>query len=125
MGALRKSPHLQRTNMTTNHAVRRLLQMDATRPGVGRACQEMLAELINARPPRPTPQQDSAELVAALRKGVSSTDWPRYASSRKSLHVRIYALRERGFIIESIQIEQGALPVMYKLVSEPTPAGVR
>lgn len=31
--------------MTTNHAVRRLLQMDATRPGVGRACQEMLAEL--------------------------------------------------------------------------------
>ena len=66
-------------------------------------------------------KKNKAFLLARLRKGpLRSEDWGAYASSRKSLHVRICKLRSEGYEIETITVEdRPGLPGEYHLISEP------
>jgi hypothetical protein len=60
------------------------------------------------------------ELLAALEEGVDSREYARWAKSRKSLHVRIFMLREAGHNIASIPLpainRATRPPVLYKLI---------
>lgn len=61
------------------------------------------------------------ELILLLRDGLDSTDWPKVAASRKSLHARICYLRREGFTITATRLHQdryktkGHRPVRYML----------
>lgn len=58
------------------------------------------------------------QLIDGLRLGVDSRDWPRWAASRKSLHVRICKLRRSGVIITATDIPgtgNGKPAVVYRL----------
>lgn len=63
------------------------------------------------------------KLIDHLRNGpIRADDWERYGSSRTSLRVRIWKLRERGFNITTrtdsrAKRRQGSIrPVIYELV---------
>jgi len=65
---------------------------------------------------------NKSQLLDRLRKGpLVAADWRAYASSRKSLHVRICKLRAEGYEIETVIFEEGkpGLPGEYHLISEP------
>lgn len=62
------------------------------------------------------------KFLAALRKGVRSDQWALYYTSRKAMTVRIYQLREKGYVIESLYVDTLAdnKPIyLYTLVYEP------
>lgn len=62
-----------------------------------------------------------ARLIEALRTGLPSSEWQQYARSRKSLHVRIHGLREKGYGISAVTDPHGGSghPVTYHLLYEP------
>jgi hypothetical protein len=66
-----------------------------------------------------------ADLLDRLREGpLASEEWPDWAASRKSLHVRIKVLRRLGYTIATRQERPPTWrlpnpPVAYRLVAEP------
>jgi hypothetical protein len=66
-----------------------------------------------------------AALLERLRQGpLASEDWPQWAAGRKSLHVRIHALRRLGYRIEATPTRRATRrlpnpPVTYRLLAEP------
>lgn len=58
------------------------------------------------------------ELLEALRDGIRSDDFARFAKSKGSLKVRIHNLRREGFPIVSISQPDQHARVMYRLMPE-------